>query len=104
MKPSVTAAPAPLPDGATLIKGSLPTPVPLVAQPNLAAAHTTGKSSPLLVVKRGDSVYKVLLGVYGRVDEDMIKSFKILNPQVKNINRISVGETIILPGVEPVKP
>ncbi|MDR3570201.1 MAG: AAA family ATPase [Syntrophobacteraceae bacterium] len=78
------------------------------AQPEEAltnGAHLKSKpSSSALVVKRGDSLYKVLLGVYGRVDQDMIRSFKILNPQVKNINRISAGETIILPQVESAKP
>jgi hypothetical protein len=33
----------------------------------------------------------------GRVDGDLIKAFRDLNPQIKNINRIREGEEIILP-------
>ena len=57
------------------------------------------EGEPLLavVVKKGDSVSKILIGVYGRVDEEMLSSFKKLNPQVKDINRIVVGKKIFLP-------
>lgn len=48
-------------------------------------------------VRHGDSVSKLLMGVYGRADMAMFASFKELNPQIKDINRLSVGEKIILP-------
>ncbi|MDR3553969.1 MAG: AAA family ATPase [Syntrophobacteraceae bacterium] len=50
-----------------------------------------------VVVKEGDSVSKLLMGIHGSVSPDMLESFKELNPRVEDINRISVGEQILLP-------
>lgn len=55
------------------------------------------KSLPSVVVKKGDSVSGLLFDAYGRVDEEMLRSFKNLNPQIKDINKISAGERIFLP-------
>ncbi len=88
--------------------GRLPSALGPQAQANSSNTRQTrleGKTLPYhLVVKKGDSVYNLLLGACGRADMDMIKSFKILNPQVKDINRIVVGQSVILPQVEPGKP
>jgi general secretion pathway protein A len=63
------------------------------------------KNLPVLVVKKGDFVTKLLMAAYGRVDEDLLKNFRELNPQIANINKIKVGEEIVLPklpnGLEP---
>ncbi|MDR3570568.1 MAG: AAA family ATPase [Syntrophobacteraceae bacterium] len=56
-----------------------------------------GPSSQLVVVRSGDSVSKLLMGIYGIVSPAMLASFKQLNPQVKDINKISVGAKILLP-------
>jgi len=52
---------------------------------------------PAHVVKRGDSVSKLLVNSFGRVDKELLKSFQEVNPQIKNINKIREGEEIVLP-------
>ena len=86
--------------------GGLSTPAK-AAQPNTPLALAPllkGKPPTPVVVKKGDYVIKLLLGIYGKVDDEMLRSFKDLNPKVRNINKILVGEKIYLPQVEPGRP
>lgn len=68
---------------------------PLVQRP---AKNTTTR-----VVKRGDSIFGVLTSAYGRVDPELVKSFRDLNPHIENLDRIKPGETILLPSVDKSK-
>ncbi len=56
-----------------------------------------GGNLSVFVVKKGDSVSKLLMDAYGRVDDDLLRSFRELNPQITNINRIREGEELTLP-------
>ena len=56
--------------------------------------------SRVRIVKRGDSVFRLLFDVYGRFDEPLVKSFKDLNPQIRDLNRVKIGDEVLLPGVE----
>jgi hypothetical protein len=100
--PDAPAAPrAPLP------KTNEPLPVkPLpAAQPSAQSlppeTMQNGKPVSSVVVKKGDSVNKLLLDIYGRVDETTLDSFKNLNPQIKNLNKIEAGKKIFLPPIAP---
>jgi general secretion pathway protein A len=55
---------------------------------------------PIRVVKKGDSVSRLLVDAYGRVDDDLLRTFKELNPQIKDINIIKQGEELVLPKLQ----
>ncbi|MGC8490777.1 MAG: AAA family ATPase [Syntrophobacteraceae bacterium] len=79
------------------------------AQPGAALAPAPGvqdnsSPNPSVVVKKGDSVTKLLFGVYGKVDDKMLQSFRTLNPQITNINKLLVGEKILLPQTRTGQP
>ncbi len=76
-------------------------------QPGTALAPAPqDNSSPnsSVVVKKGDSVTRLLFGIYGRVDDKMLQSFRTLNPQITNINKLLVGEKIVLPQTRSGQP
>jgi general secretion pathway protein A len=50
-----------------------------------------------VIVKPGDSVSKLLLMVYGRVNENNLKLVHKHNPQIEDIDIIEVGQKIIFP-------
>jgi general secretion pathway protein A len=78
---------------------------PEKAQAAAEPAQIAQKPAPTVrIVKRGEGVFRLLLDVYGRLDEPLVKSFKDLNPQIRNINRINVGDTVLLPVVEDSRP
>ena len=58
------------------------------------------KTLPAHVVKRGDSVGKLLMDTYGRVDKELLKTFQDANPQITNIDKIKTGEEIVLPKLQ----
>jgi nucleoid-associated protein YgaU len=51
----------------------------------------------LVTVKKGDSIFKMALEIYGTSNETILELIKKHNPQVKDLNRISVGEQIVFP-------
>jgi general secretion pathway protein A len=55
------------------------------------------QTSTTRVVKRGDSVFKLLTESYGRLDPKLVQIFKELNPQIQDINRVRPGEELLLP-------
>jgi general secretion pathway protein A len=103
--PSTTAAgrtPAPSPKAVA----SLEPPAKLPSPPkDPLAAATPQKAQPAssLIVKKGDSVSKLLVDIYGRVDDEMLEAFKHLNPNVRNINKIEVGKKVFLPPAPPAE-
>ena len=50
-----------------------------------------------VIVKEGDTLSKLAAAVYGRADEDNLKLIHKHNPEIKDINRIEVGQKIIFP-------
>lgn len=51
-------------------------------------------------LKRGDSISKLLADMHGRVDPRLVKSFRDLNPQIPDLDRVKVGQQILLPQAE----
>ena len=50
-----------------------------------------------VIVKEGDNLSKLAAAVYGRTDEDNLKLVRKNNPEIRDINRIAVGQKIIFP-------
>jgi general secretion pathway protein A len=74
---------------------------PVAAEP----VQIVQKPAPTLrIVKQGDEIFKILVDVYGRLDEPLVKSFKDLNPQIQDINRVKIGDEILLPVMEGYRP
>lgn len=84
--------------------GSLSTKAPRASLAPAPGLQDKSSPSPSVVVKRGDSVTKLLFGAYGKVDDKMLRSFMTLNPQITNINKLLVGEKILLPQLQPGHP
>ena len=91
----------------------LPNPAPVAEQstaiPEIAVKETVaadqragaGKQGPTTrIVKKGDSLFKLLVESYGRLDPKLVQSFRDLNPQVQNLNRLRAGEELLLPQTE----
>jgi hypothetical protein len=55
------------------------------------------------IVSRGENVSRVLMDTYGYFDPDLMKLFKEANPHIKDVNRISVGEQLLLPQLDQTK-
>jgi general secretion pathway protein A len=53
-----------------------------------------------VIIKRGDSVWKVAMVTYGFVDEQLLKRIKAQNPHLKNLDGLTVGDKLILPVLE----
>jgi general secretion pathway protein A len=66
-----------------------------------AVPNTKGAEDPLLVtVKKGDSIAKIALEIYGTSNESIFELIKKHNPQVKDLNRIGVGEQLLFPKLQ----
>jgi phage tail protein X len=50
-----------------------------------------------IVVKKGDTLEKILLKAYGRYDQSRISLVLDANPEISNVNAIFVGQLIRLP-------
>ena len=103
--PSVVESVPPAPSApAASGENTPPAPKPPAIDParampvQLAAKPSQPPSEKPVTVRQGDSVSKLLLGVYGTVNAGMLESFKELNPHIRDINKISVGEKVLLPG------
>jgi general secretion pathway protein A len=48
-------------------------------------------------VIKGENVSRVLVETYGYYDPDLMKLFKEANPQIKDVNRIMIGDQLKLP-------
>ena len=55
------------------------------------------------IVNRGENVSRVLVDTYGYFDPDLMKLFKEANPHIKDVNKINVGEQLVLPQVDQSK-
>jgi general secretion pathway protein A len=50
-----------------------------------------------VIVRKGDTLSKLALTVYGRVNENNLKMVHMYNPEIQDISRIAVGQKIIFP-------
>ena len=92
---------------------------PSAAQPvgetqpdNVAVAAETqtsppqmGKTTPArlprtVIIKRGDSAWKLAMVTYGFVDEQLLKRIKAQNPHLKNLDGLPIGDKLVLPVLE----
>jgi len=63
-----------------------------------AISNTKIPEDPFLVtVKKGDSISKIALELYGTSNETIFELIKKHNPHVKDLNRIAVGEQLLFP-------
>jgi general secretion pathway protein A len=89
-----------------MVKGNLYEWVLLVQDQELVPqqAHPEGKSEPQeqrVRIPRGSNIYKIASQTYGTntvLGMDIIKEF---NPEIKNLNRVSVGQELLLPSLTP---
>lgn len=66
--------------------------------------NTRKQGSTTRIVKKGDSVFKLLMESYGRLDPKLVQNFKDLNPQIQNLNRVRPGEELLFPLAEKTQP
>jgi hypothetical protein len=50
-------------------------------------------------LQKGDSISKMALGVYGFINPALMDRIRHHNPHIKNIDRVAVGEEILLPAL-----
>jgi hypothetical protein len=49
------------------------------------------------IMSKGDYISKLALEVYGYANEEILTLIKKHNPQIKDINRVEVGEKVLFP-------
>jgi general secretion pathway protein A len=64
-----------------------------------------GETTPVrlprtVIIKRGDSVWKLAMVTYGFVDEQLLKRIKMQNPHLKNLEGLPIGDKLVLPVLE----
>ncbi|MBW1797524.1 MAG: SPOR domain-containing protein, partial [Deltaproteobacteria bacterium] len=52
-----------------------------------------------IIVKEGDTLAQLSAHIYGRVNDRILRLVKEHNPDIKNIDRIDVGQEIVFPSV-----
>jgi len=57
------------------------------------------KPSTLIKVKRGDTVSSLAIDIYGRVDVEILDMIKQQNPNLYDIDYISIGQEILFPAL-----
>lgn len=55
------------------------------------------KGASARTVVKGDNVSQILVDTYGHYNPDLVKLFKDINPQVKDVNKILIGDQLKLP-------
>ncbi|MDY7035184.1 MAG: AAA family ATPase, partial [Thermodesulfobacteriota bacterium] len=55
------------------------------------------KSFKTVIVKQGDTLDQLSIGIYNRADQKIFNLVKKHNPEIKDINKINVGQTVIFP-------
>jgi hypothetical protein len=56
------------------------------------------------VLSRGDYISRIAVEVYGSASDDILALIKRHNPQIKDINRVEVGEKVLFPAVQVATP
>ena len=49
------------------------------------------------IMSKGDYISKIALELYGYANEEILALIKKHNPQIKDINRVEVGEKVLFP-------
>ncbi|MCX5798007.1 MAG: hypothetical protein NTU90_00300 [Proteobacteria bacterium] len=74
---------------------------PKEALPKTQVTNITNKTnetaSVTITVKKGDHLRKLIIDVYGFVNNGLLESVHQNNPQIKDVNIIKVGERIVFP-------
>lgn len=71
------------------------------AQIKLKKTAVPAKKSYTYTVKRGDTISTIIRNIPGITEADLANNYQIirkLNPDIKNINRLEIGQVIVLPG------
>ena len=82
-------------------------PAPVAGAPETQAfppqrEETTSARLPrIIIIKRGDSVWKLALGTYGFVDAHLLKRIHAQNSHLKNLDVIPIDAKLVLPELEP---
>jgi len=76
-----------------------------VATETQALPPQMGETTPVrlprtVIIKRGDSVWKLAMVTYGFVDEQLLKRIKMQNPHLKNLEGLPIGDKLVLPVLE----
>jgi general secretion pathway protein A len=77
-------------------------PAPVAAFSDEPQERESGLVSRTVI--KGDSVSQILVEIYGYCDPELLRSFKEVNPQLKDPNKIAVGEQLQLPRLSSPKP
>jgi hypothetical protein len=64
-----------------------------------SSLQTEERPSTLIKVKRGDTLTKLSIDIYGRVDGEILEMIRRHNPNLYNIDLISVGQEILFPAL-----
>jgi hypothetical protein len=56
------------------------------------------------VLNKGDYISRIALEVYGSASEEILALIKKHNPQLKDINRVEVGEKVLFPAIQTATP
>jgi general secretion pathway protein A len=59
------------------------------------------RSQRWITAKKGDTLSKLALDVYGRVDDNILTSLQKNNPSISNIHWIAIGQEIYFPPARP---
>ena len=70
------------------------------AIPPQRGATTSVRRPRTVIIKPGDSVWKLALKTYGFVDEPLLKRIKAQNPHLKNRDGLLIGDKLVLPVLE----
>ena len=57
------------------------------------------KSATVRIVKRGDTLYRMIQDVYGSTDYGLITYVRSSNPGIKDVNDIKAGDQIRFPEI-----
>lgn len=85
-----TAQPEPAPAAAGLVKAK-------IEKEDLSGGSLNGNSQVIKVVRRGDTLAKLVLETYGSVDRKLFELVTKRNPRISNINVIQEGASIYFP-------
>jgi nucleoid-associated protein YgaU len=73
------------------------------ARPATALKQEPARAETWLVAKKGDTLSKLSVDVYGRVDERILFNLQKNNPSISNIHFIAIGQEIYFPPVRTLE-
>ena len=69
----------------------------LISELDRAAVVEQSQENGFVIVKRGDTLSRLIRRFYGRFDNELLQAVLQENPGLKNLNHIEVGQSIRLP-------